>query len=295
MQLYRLMGILVLLLQREKTTTEQLAERFEVSPRTIRRDVEALCQAGVPVSTARGRGGGLSLAPGYRLDPGLFTREELAILSAGAQGMGTVLPKRQAQAILDKLGAAPGEVAVDLSSFDPKGLSQLVEGLTTAIRENRLVRFTYASPQGIGPRAAEPCRLFYRLSAWYLLAYCRQRQDFRTFKLARITGLKVLEERFRPREVPEGKLDFREYFAGEGWTLRALFDPRAAWRLIEEYGEGAFVPQADGGLLLERKFVSWENLLAWVLSFGEDVQVLEPPELREELRRQGEKLAERYK
>lgn len=209
--------------------------------------------------------------------------------------MGTVLPKRQAQAILDKLGAAPGEVAVDLSSFDPKGLSRLVEGLTTAIRENRLVRFTYASPQGIGPRAAEPCRLFYRLSAWYLLAYCRQRQDFRTFKLARITGLKVLEERFRPREVPEGKLDFREYFAGEGWTLRALFDPRAAWRLIEEYGEGAFVPQADGGLLLERRFVSWENLLAWVLSFGEDVQVLEPPELREELRRQGEKLAERYK
>ena len=211
MQLYRLMGILVLLLQREKTTTEQLAERFEVSPRTIRRDVEALCQAGVPVSTARGRGGGLSLAPGYRLDPGLFTREELAILSAGAQGMGTVLPKRQAQAILDKLGAAPGEVAVDLSSFDPKGLSRLVEGLTTAIRENRLVRFTYASPQGIGPRAAEPCRLFYRLSAWYLLAYCRQRQDFRTFKLARITGLKVLRSgsgpgRFRRRSWTSGTI-----------------------------------------------------------------------------------------
>lgn len=297
MQIYRLMGILVLLLQRERATAAQLARRFEVSPRTIRRDVEALCRAGIPVVTTQGRGGGLSLAPGYRLDPRLFTREELAVLSAGTRGVGSVLPEGRVQALLDKLGrfSPPGELAVDLSSFDPEGLSRLVEGLTQAIRESRLVRFSYASPQGSGSRLAEPCRLFYRLSAWYLLAYCRQKEDFRTFKLARITGLEVLEERFEPREIPPDKLTFREYFAGEGWVLRALFEPRAAWRLIEEYGESAFLPQPDGRLLLERKFVSWRNLLSWVLSFGEEVQVLEPPELKEELRRQGEKLAERYK
>lgn len=300
MQLYRLMGILVLLLRRERLTASQLAECFEVSPRTIRRDVDALCRAGIPVVTAQGAGGGISLAPGYRLDPALFTREELMVILAGVQGMESVLPRSRAKDILDKLGnggAVPssGEISVDLSSFNPDRLSLLLERLSGAIREHRLIRFTYSSPRGKSSRTVEPCRLLFRLSAWYLLGFCRERQDFRTFKLARLTGLEILEEGFSPREVPPEKLTFQEYFAGEGWRLRALFRPEAAWRLTEEYGEGAYTIQPDGRLLLERKFVSFQNLLEWILSFGAAAEVLEPPELREELRRQGEFLRDLYK
>lgn len=300
MQLYRLMGILVLLLRQETVTAPRLAERFEVSTRTIRRDVEALCQAGVPVITRQGAGGGISLAPGYRLDPALFTREELSVLLTGLRGLESVLPHSPAQGILAMLGKTAeartaGEISVDLGSFDPEGLSRRLEQLSAAIGEGRLVRFCYASARGTGLRRVEPHRLLYRLSAWYLLGFCRERQDFRTFKLARITGLEVLEETFSPREIPPERLTFREYFRGEGWQLRALFAPEAAWRLTEEYGEGAGVPQPDGRLLLERKFVSFQNLLEWVLGFGDAVEVLEPRELREELRRQGEALAARYK
>lgn len=298
MQLYRLMGILVLLLRREHLTAPQLAKRFEVCTRTILRDVDALCQAGIPVITRQGAGGGIFLAPGYRLDPALFTREELELLLTGLRGIGSILPA--SRGLLDRLeggpeSPAPGGISVDLGSFNPEGLARQIEQLASAIREGRLVRFCYASPRGTGLRLVEPCRLFYRLSAWYLLGFCRERRDFRTFKLARLTGLEVLDETFIPREIPPERLTFREYFQGEGWLLRALFAPNAAWRLTEEYGEGAGLLQPDGRLLLERKFVSFQNLTQWVLSFGDAVEVLEPRELREELRRQGEALADRYK
>lgn len=297
-QLYRLMGILVLLLQREHLTTAQLADRFEVSTRTIRRDIEALCQAGVPVVTAQGYGGGVSIPSGYRLDPSLFTREELLLLLAGVQGIGSVLPVPETKGILDKLGKGllpPEEtVSVDLTAFDPAGLSRQITALSAAIRERRLVRFRYLSPAGESLRVAEPCRLLYRLNAWYLLAFCRQRQDFRTFKLARLSCLETLEEGFAPRDIPPERLDFGEYFAGEGMVLQALFAPETAYRLTEEYGEGCCTPREDGRLLLERRFVSYEAMREWVLSFGDRAEVLKPRVLREDLRRQARHLLDRY-
>lgn len=298
MQLYRLMGILVLLLQRERVTAGQLAERFEVSPRTIRRDIEVLCQAGVPVVTAQGYGGGISIPPGYRLEPSLFTREELMVILAGVQGMESILPSPQAKGILDKLGRgndSPADpISIDLGSFDPQGLSRQVETLSAAIREGRLVRFRYASPSGEGLRRVEPHRLLYRLNAWYLLGFCRERQDFRTFKLARLSGLELLEEGFSPRDIPPERLTFREYFNGEGTLLRAVFSPELAYRLTEEYGEGCFTRREDGRLLLERRFVSYGNMREWVLSFGDGAEVLEPQALREDLGRQAKNLLARY-
>ncbi len=177
------MGILVLLLRQERLTIPQLAERFEVSPRTIRRDIESLCKAGVPVSTAQGYGGGVFIAPEYRLEPSLFTREELGLVLAGVQGMGSVFSPVQAQGVLEKLGGegAQGEISIDLSAFDPAGLSRQVEMLSAAIREGRLVSFHYFAPSGESLRKVEPHRLLYRLSAWYLLGFCRERQDFRAF------------------------------------------------------------------------------------------------------------------
>ena len=296
MQLYRLMGILVLLLRQERLTIPQLAERFEVSPRTIRRDIESLCKAGVPVSTAQGYGGGVFIAPEYRLEPSLFTKEELGLVLAGVQGMGSVFSPVQAQGVLEKLGGegAQGEISIDLSAFDPAGLSRQVEVLSAAIREGRLVSFHYFAPSGESLRKVEPHRLLYRLSAWYLLGFCRERQDFRTFKLARITGLETLEEGFSPRTVPPERMDFQAYFRQEGIVLRALFAPEAAYRLVEEYGEGCFSPWGDGRLLLERRFVRYENLREWVLGFGAQAEVLEPPNLREDLRRQAENLLALY-
>lgn len=296
MQVYRLIGILVLLLRREHLTTARLAERFEVSPRTIRRDIDALCKAGVPVVTAQGYGGGVFIAPEYRLEPALFTKEELAVVLAGVEGMSSILSPLRARKILEKLGggAAQGEISIDLSAFDPAGLSRQVETLSAAIRQRRLVSFRYTAPGGESLRRVEPHRLLYRLSAWYLLGFCRERQDFRTFKLPRMTQLEALEERFILREIPPERLTFRGYFGQEGTVLRALFDPAAAYRLVEEYGEGCFSPMADGRLLLERKFVSYENLREWVLSFGDRAEVLEPQALREDLRRQAENLLARY-
>lgn len=298
MQLYRLVGILVLLTQHPRLTAPQLAERFEVSPRTIRRDVEALCQAGVPVVTAQGYGGGISIAPGYRLDLSALSRRELPAILAGARGMGRLLPGTDDAGLLARLGRReplpPEAPDIDLGGFDLPALSRLVGLLSDAIRERRLVRFLYYAPGGATRRTVEPCRLLYRYSAWYLSAWCTLRQDFRTFKLARMAGARLLEETFLPRELPPEKAPFGEYLARENYTLLARFAPEAEYRLVEEYGPGCFRREPEGGLLFRRSFAGYENMAQWVLSFGAAAQVLAPPELRRDLLRQARAMAEFY-
>lgn len=298
MQLYRLIGILVLLTQHPRLTAPQLAERFEVSPRTIRRDVEVLCQAGVPVVTAQGYGGGISIAPGYRLDLSGLSRQELLAILAGARGMGGLLPGIDAATLLSRLGRReplpPEAPDIDLSGFDPPALSRLVGTLSDAIRERRLVRFLYHAPGGVTRRAVEPCRLLYRYGGWYLSAWCTLRGDFRTFKLARMAEAEVLEETFIPRELPPDKAPFGEYFSQEEHTLLARFAPEAEYRLVEEYGPECFCREPEGGLLLCRSFAGYENLLQWVLSFGDRVQVLAPPELQRDLLRQARAVEKYY-
>lgn len=298
MQLYRLMGILTLLLREGRLTAPRLAERFEVSPRTIRRDIEALCQAGVPVVTAQGHGGGISIAPGYRLDFSCLTHRELLAILAGVRGATSLLPGADAAGLLARLGhlpPPPPEVPdIDLGDFRGPWLSRLLETLSGAIRECRRVEIVYHAPGGTTRRRVEPCQLLYRYSAWYLSAWCLLRQDFRTFKLARMASVVPLQETFPSREIPPEKAPFGEYLTRERYTLLASFAPEAEYRLVEEYGEDSFCREADGRLLLRRGFAGYENLRQWVLSFGDAVRVLEPPELREDILRQAEKLVAYY-
>lgn len=289
MKLDRLVGILSILLQHEKVTAPELAKRFEVSRRTIIRDLDALCNAGIPILTAQGFGGGISIAEGYQIDRTLFTSDELQAIFTGIHSLQSITPLLNSGYVLDKLSLSKARnasaefLSVDLTSHGRNALHEKLELLKQAIQSHCLVAFTYWSPRGEQSRTVEPYRLVFQYGAWYLFGHCLARNEMRCFKLNRMAALTQTAQFSPPREIPEECFSFQHYFTQTNHMLKARFDPAMAYRLVEEYGKDSFSQTDDGYLLLERDFAGYEHMRDWVLSFGAHVQVLEPLPLREEL------------
>ena len=294
----RLIGILAILLREEKCTDAQLAARLEVTQRTIYRDIERLCRAGIPVRSERGKNGGISIMEGYAMDRTLLTDEDRGAILAGLRSLDSVSGTGYYRRLMEKLPqshSAAGDdcVVIDLASWYGPVLAPRLATLKDACAARRLVRFTYCAPKGDGIRVAEPCRLVFRWSSWYLFGWCREREDWRMFKLNRMLELETLEETFPPRIAPWPITPAERIYSG---TLAAAvrFDPAARWRLIDEYGAESFTREEDGTLLFRREFPDKEELLRWVLSFQEQAELEEPAELRMELKARLKKLWEKY-
>jgi len=281
----RLIGIITLLLQRGKVTAPELAARFEVSRRTISRDIDDICRAGIPLVTTQGQGGGISIAPGYAIDRSVLTRDELQMVLASLSAVDSVSRVSYLRTVLEKLSAqsisVDDTISIDLASFYRTPLTEKIELLRTAIRTRRCVTFTYYAPSGESCRTIEPYRILFRWSSWYVLGWCREREDFRTFKLNRLWNLRETDETFAPRPIPSEKLHPEHYFETENYRLEAIFDPSMRWRLIEEYGVGCYTEREDG-LYFTCGFTGYENMASWVLSFGDRVRILAPEELRQD-------------
>lgn len=291
MRLDRLLGILTTLLQHDRITAPALAAKFEVSRRTISRDIEALCQAGIPVVTCQGGKGGISIAEGYRLNHSVLTSEELASTVAALKGLGSVAGGSHIQRMLDKLAVSQDTVVslrenmvIDLASHYQGSLTGKIELIKQAIRQERVVEFDYHSEQGSTRRRIEPYLLVFQWSAWYVFGFCLTRQDWRLFKLARLWQLAQLEQGFAPRDIPPEQCDFNGRLT-DHLPLVALFQPAVKYRLIESYGPECFIEQADGRLRLEIGYTNRDYTLSWLLGFGDQVQVLEPADLAESIQR----------
>ncbi len=296
MKIDRLIGIITILLQKDKTTAPELAERFEVSRRTINRDIEDLCKAGIPVVSMQGYGGGLSLAPGYKFDKTLLTKGELQDVFAAVRGIDSVSKSAAPVSLLDKLSAdgrhvnAEDVILIDLASHYQASLTEKIDLIKRAIESKHMISFQYCSEKGESKRHVEPYRLVFHWSSWYVFAFCLERQDYRLFKLNRLWDLAMDEKSYRVRDIPEEKLSFDDHLAQGNTLLRAVFDPSVKHRLIEEYGVDCFSVRADHTLLFERRFASYENMREWVFSFGDKVSVLAPGQLRDDRKKQAENI-----
>lgn len=299
MKIDRLIGILSLLLQKDTVTAPELAAQFEVSRRTINRDIEDLCKAGIPVVTRQGTGGGISIMENYRMERTLLTNAEMQDILAGLRGLDSVNGTNRYGQLMEKLSAGSSDfmvgsqsVLIDLSSWYKDSLAPKIELIQDAIGRSLELRFHYFSPKGEQERCIEPYYLIFRWSSWYVWGWCRSREDFRLFKLNRMEKLQ-LSEKFTRRPVPLPDLSNERIFPG-GIRVKALIDRDCKWRLVEEFGTGCFTQQADGRLLFQADYTDRENLLTWLLSFREKAEILEPEDLREELRRTLLKTLEHY-
>ena len=296
MKMERLIGILSILLQRDKVTAPELAEQFEVSRRTIQRDIESLCQAGIPIATAHGTGGGISILKGYRVDRTVLTTPEMQAILAGLQSLDSVSGTRRYAQLMEKLSAGSGSrdshILIDLSSWYKTSLSPKIEAIHSAIRQHLTIRFTYFSPRETAVRTIEPYDLVFQWSSWYVWGWCQTRQDCRLFKLNRMTDL-VPGEPFTPRPAPPPDLSAERIFPAK-YQVTVLFDPACRWRLVEEYGPDSFTAQPDGRLRFTWGFPDADSVLSWVLTFGEGAELTEPEELRLRLAALTATLVRRY-
>ncbi len=289
MKIDRQIGILSVLLQKDTVTAPFLAERFEVSRRTINRDIEDLCRAGIPIATRQGANGGISIMENYKLDRTLFTRGEMQDILAGLRSLDSVNGTNRYGMLMEKLSAGSSDfmvgdqsVLIDLSSWYKESLAPKIEQIRRAIGECRKLEFFYYSPKEESDRCIEPYYLIFRWANWYVWGWCRKRQDFRLFKLNRMERVSVTERTFvkRPSALPD--LRNERIFPG-GIRVKALFEPECRWRLVEEFGSASFVQQDDGKLLFQADYTSREELVTWLMTFRDKVELLEPKEIRAEL------------
>ncbi len=301
MKIDRLIGILSVLLQKEKMTAPELAERFEVSRRTINRDIEDLCKAGIPIQTSQGTGGGISIMEGYRLDRTILTSKDMQMILAGLRSLDSVSGSSYYCQLMEKIRTGSSEfisgrdsILIDLSSWYGDSLTPKIETIQDAIESRRLVRFQYYAPSGESERKVEPYFLVFRWSSWYLWGWCKDRKDFRMFKLNRMDRIQKTDESFECRNIAMPDLSNEKIFPG-GIKVKVLFEPDQKWRLIEEFGPKCFTEYDDGRLLFTGDYTDLGNLITWLMTFGDKAEVIEPREAREAISQKVKRMMKIYK
>lgn len=277
----RLFEILYLLVEKRAVTAGELAERLEVSERTIYRDVDALSAAGIPVFTQKGKGGGIRLMDQFVLDRALLSREEqdeilFALRATLATGGGTEADTlSRLSALFHREGG--DWLEVDFTEWGSGAAERENFALVKrAILRRSPLSFTYYSSAGEkSRRTVEPARLVFKGGSWYLSAFCRTREDWRIFRLARMENPAPEEGSCPPRTPPE-RLEAPLPDGYRGVDLRLRFAPSAAWRVRDCFHPRQITPEPDGCLLVECAFPEDRWLLSFLLSFGSQLEVLSP-------------------
>ena len=309
MKLERLLALIVLLLNQEKMTAKELADYFEVTERTIYRDIETINQSGIPVVSFQGRNGGFGIMDTYKIDRNILTVNDFNMIITALTGIkGTVSDKRLDYLLekiknlippreLEVLNKENEHIIIDFHPWDTcKTGKESFEAIDRAIKEKKIISFSYSNVKGEHTeRNVEPVALIVKGYIWYLYGYCLMRNDFRVFRLSRIKNMILLEQTFVRRKDP------KDFSWNEVWfdkipkiNLLLRFERKLLVRVEDYFGREYMELQEDGTIMvrLEHQYDEW--LMGMILSFGSDVEVLEPEHLRHELKEKGRKLLEMY-
>lgn len=297
MQESRLFRIVYHLLEKGRATAPELAEKFEVSVRTIYRDIDALSGAGIPIYAEAGRNGGIHLMDDFILDKAVFSKEEKQEILTALQSL-NYTKNIQSSQTLQKLSAlfqlhSENWLEVDFSRWGNNGTdNEKFELLKAAVIQQKCVKITYANSCGtISERIVQPLKLSYKSMSWYLKAYCTEKQDYRIFKLTRMIQLEVLADSFRKNEFPES-----EEVPGQTYnTITLRFPQHMSYRVYDEFEKAMVNQQENGDLLVSAEMPEDEWLIGYLLSFGANVTIIEPVYLREIVAQQAKKIYEKYK
>jgi len=279
MKLHRLLGILTVLQRHRRTTVTALSEQFEVSTRTVLRDLDTLGEAGFPIVTTQGRGGGVALMDGFSLDGTVLTEGELSAILSGLSSLDSVSQTSHTHSLRQKLGANHDEphISIDLGAFHTDSLTHKIAQIEDAIRTCRTLAFHYYYEKGHEDKEVEPLKIVYRWSSWYIFGFCPARNDFRMYKLDRVSSLHITDTPFIPREIPPERLQFGSNMT-DHLIVSAIYAPQTMYRVIEQYGLREDMYTDEEGLHADIGFSTWGQALSWFLSFGTQVTVLSPAE-----------------
>ena len=273
----RLFEIVYILMQKRKTTAKELADRFEVSTRTIYRDIETLSTANIPIYASKGKDGGIGLLDEYVLNKTILSEEEQNQILFALQGMKKVKGQDEKD-VLEKLSILFNKkindwIKIDFSNWDNMQ-EERFDIIKSAILNKHLVQFTYYNSNGEeSKRIVEPLQIWFKDKSWYLVSYCKLKQDYRIFKIARIKEVKMLQEHFE-RELPKEEENEKHNF--KIIELELEINKAMTYRVYDEFESKEITKKEDGNFIIKVKYPENEWVYGYILSFGEYAKVLNP-------------------
>ena len=292
----RLFRILYYILEKEKVTANELADKFEVSVRTIYRDIDSISSVGVPIFTTQGKGGGIKIDNEYILNKSLFDTNEKEQIIAALQGLEKTNEAYKSE-LITKLSALfkiknSNWIEIDFTSWGSNNTYQdLFNTLKIAIINKNIISFSYISNKAEKiNREVKPIRLLFKEQDWYLYAFCLLRNNFRYFKLSRIKDLEVLAINYEDNF--ENIVLKREIKYENTVNIKLKFNKSVAFRVYDEFK--AIVEDKKGNLYVEMKIPNNYKLYNYIFSFGANVEILEPKEIRNQFKNMINKIAKKY-
>jgi len=274
-------------LNKENVTAKELATQFGVSTRTIRRDVDTLSLAGIPIYTRKGKSGGISLLPDFVLNKSILSESEQNEILTALHGLVHV-KAGEAQGVLNRLSTIFNKTAVnwlDVDFSDWEGSNDFND-FKIAILERRIAQFDYYNSYGQKTfRCVEPIQLLFKHKSWYLKAFCLTKQGMRLYKLTRVNNLIVTDENFPVRDLlsaePDSDAQTTHTPERPDITFKLRISPEMAYRVYDDFTDDAIEKQPDDSFIVTKTFPEDNWVYSYILSYGEHAQVLEPEHLRE--------------
>lgn len=296
----RLFQIIYFLLDKKHTTAPELAAHFDVSIRTIYRDIDTLTLAGIPIYTTQGKHGGISIMPEFVLDKSLLSEiEQKEILFALQSLQATEQDYEHTLSKLTTIFQKPDTnwITVDFSRWGHRKLDTIkFEKIKKAILEKRLLQLSYANSYGeITYRKIQPFRLLFKSKYWYIQAYCLKAKDFRVFKMNRIITLSLLDTSFSTSFSEPPSFDTDILISEKTSTLQLKFSPHIAFRVYDEFSYECIEQQEDGSIIVTTAFIFDSWLYSYLLGFGTEVEILKPSYLKKDILKYLKKIEKHFK
>ncbi len=279
----RLFAIVYLLLSHEKLTARYLADYFEVSTKTIYRDIDTLTKANIPIYMSKGKNGGIALLDYYTLDKTLLTIDEKIQLASSLQVMEQIHTMQPE--IYRKLAKYLGYhqesyFNIDLSSWNSK-VNFAFQHLQQALLLHHKIQFIYSNSSGkTDKRVVEPYKIYFKYNQWYFYGYDIDKKGFRLFKLSRMHEVQVLDESFVDRPFEDYQFNSNEQ---EQIKLKLEISQRCAYRVYDDFCLDQITQDEQGNFIIEVKYPYNDWIYSFLLSYGDQLKVLEPQFIQDEL------------
>lgn len=308
MKVDRLVSIIMILLDKKRIGAQELADMFEVSLRTIYRDIDSINRAGIPVLSTPGVGGGFEIMQEYKLDKKVFSTADLSAILMGLSSLSSMIRGDELVNALAKVRSfipterakditlKANQICIDMSPWmGNRNVQPYLNILRTALQESKLLSFTYADRHGNRTtRTAEPYQLVLKSGHWYWQGYCHTRDDFRLFKLARTANLQILEETFTPRENPKPQLDITDMVETLQTEIRIRIHRSVMDRVLEYCTYDHFSPDGEEHYLVGFPFIENDYYYNILFGFGDACECLGPLPIRTEIKRRIHAMATLY-
>lgn len=309
MKVDRLVSIIMILLEKERIGAQELADMFEVSPRTIYRDIDAINMAGIPVHGAAGVGGGFEIMQEYKIDKKVFSTADLSALLMGLTSLSGMVRGGELVNALAKVRSfipadrakdvelKANQIYIDLSPWiGNRNTQPYLEIIKMALQESKMLAFEYADRHGNKTeRTAEPYQLVLKSSHWYWQGYCHKRNDYRLFKLSRMSNLQMQEETFTPQDFQKPILEFTEVLETMQTKIKIRIHKSVMDRVLDFCPRKDLSPDGDEFYIVDFPFIENEYYYNILFSFGDKCECIEPPHIRAEMKRQIYNIAALYK